>query len=49
MEDISSDFQLLFWTTVALIVILSGALTTLFKLGENTEAPPIVQVPAKQE
>jgi len=49
VEDISSDFQLLFWTTVALIVILSGALTALYKLGANTDAPPIVTVPTKQE
>jgi hypothetical protein len=49
IEDISSDFQLLFWTAVGLIVVLSGALTTLFKLGANTEAPPIIQVPTKQE
>ncbi|CAM0135524.1 hypothetical protein VKS41_005170 [Umbelopsis sp. WA50703] len=49
IQDISSDFQLLFWTTIALLVILSGALTALYKLGSNTEAPPIIQVPTKQE
>ncbi|KAH8552202.1 hypothetical protein BGW37DRAFT_490993 [Umbelopsis sp. PMI_123] len=49
VEDISSDFQLLFWTSVALVLVVAGAITALFKLGENTEVPPIVQVATKQE
>jgi Domain of unknown function (DUF3844) len=49
VEDISSDFQLLFWTSVALILIVAGAIAALVNLGENMEVPPIVQVPTKQE
>ncbi|KAG2182746.1 hypothetical protein INT44_005726 [Umbelopsis vinacea] len=49
VEDISSDFQLLFWTSVALILMVGGAIAALINLGENIESPPIVQVPTKQE
>ena len=49
VEDISSDFQLLFWTSVVLILIVGGAIAALVNLGENMESPPIVQVPTKQE